>query len=790
MHPEARTLFRQLADRSPTDREVYYVEHGVDPALRTEVESLLRFDRKTADSLHDYVAGAAADVLHQGGQSPAGLTGEHAALCGGPMPATESLTGRRIGVFEVQELLGAGGMGEVYRARDTRLRRDVALKVLPDRYALDSERLARFKREALVLASLVHPHIATLFGIEESGATTALVMELVDGETLDDRIARYRDSGRGRGLPLDEVLRLAGELADGLEAAHHRGVVHRDLKPANIKVRVDGCLKVLDFGLASMLTPEACGEITDKVTTLTSPHTVMGTPAYMSPEQARGEPADQRADVWAFGCVLYEMLTGHRAFGGQSTADVLVGVLDREPDLDVLPPDTPPAIRRLLRRALSKHPRSRLRDMGDARLEISDALVRTQDVTPDRPVTAPARVKMLSGGVLTGVAVGALLLSPWVRPNAVLPPISRFSIVVPSEGNRERPPTRRIAIARDGSRMVLQSASGFVVRHRDRVSLDMIEIGRAAEFSLPFLSPDARWIGYTGDGALKKVAVSGGAPAEIVKVATHASAAWAGPHIVYADATGLYRVSEDGGAHEKLPVNLASHEQAAFPEVLPGDRAILFTVMPTRTNIIGSASQSRQARIDALDLTTGKQMTILRGGGRPRYVPTGHLLFALDGTLHGVSFDPRRLEISGEPVELIADRGSSEFTVSEEGTLAYVSGAWEGGELVWVDRRGREESLGAPLRPYSYPRLSPDGKRVALDVGGVDRDIWIWDISRKALDRFTNDQPRTPSLPGLVMDGISRSAAAAAVSRTSSGRRRTAAASLSASGRLIACSNR
>ena len=752
MHPEARTLFRQLADRSPTDREVYYVEHGVDPALRTEVESLLRFDRKTADSLHDYVAGAAADVLHQGGQSPAGLTGEHAALCGGPMPATESLTGRRIGVFEVQELLGAGGMGEVYRARDTRLRRDVALKVLPDRYALDSERLARFKREALVLASLVHPHIATLFGIEESGATTALVMELVDGETLDDRIARYRDSGRGRGLPLDEVLRLAGELADGLEAAHHRGVVHRDLKPANIKVRVDGCLKVLDFGLASMLTPEACGEITDKVTTLTSPHTVMGTPAYMSPEQARGEPADQRADVWAFGCVLYEMLTGHRAFGGQSTADVLVGVLDREPDLDVLPPDTPPAIRRLLRRALSKHPRSRLRDMGDARLEISDALVRTQDVTPDRPVTAPARVKMLSGGVLTGVAVGALLLSPWVRPNAVLPPISRFSIVVPSEGNRERPPTRRIAIARDGSRMVLQSASGFVVRHRDRVSLDMIEIGRAAEFSLPFLSPDARWIGYTGDGALKKVAVSGGAPAEIVKVATHASAAWAGPHIVYADATGLYRVSEDGGAHEKLPVNLASHEQAAFPEVLPGDRAILFTVMPTRTNIIGSASQSRQARIDALDLTTGKQMTILRGGGRPRYVPTGHLLFALDGTLHGVSFDPRRLEISGEPVELVADRGSSEFTVSEEGTLAYVSGAWEGGELVWVDRRGREESLGAPLGPYSYPRLAPDGKRVALDVAGVDRDIWIWDISRKALDRFTND-PSENSLLAWTRDG-------------------------------------
>ena len=315
-------------------------------------------------------------------------------------------------------------------------------------------------------------------------------------------------------------------------------------------MRVDGSLKVLDFGLASMLTPEASGEVTHKMTTLTSPHTVMGTPAYMSPEQARGEPADQRADVWAFGCVLYEMLTGRLAFGGRSTAEVLVGVLDREPNLDVLPPDTPPAIRRLLRRALSKHPRTRLRDMGDARLEISDALVRTQDVTPDRPVAAPARVKMLSAaGVLAGVAVGALFLSQWVRPHAVPPPISRFSIVVPSEANRERAPTRRIAIARDGSRMVLPSASGFVVRHRQGFGRDDRD-RRAAEFLLPFLSPDARWIGYTGDGALKKVAVSGGAPAEIVKVATHASAAWAGTHIVYADATGLYRVSEDGGAHE------------------------------------------------------------------------------------------------------------------------------------------------------------------------------------------------------------------------------------------------
>jgi eukaryotic-like serine/threonine-protein kinase len=662
--------------------------------------------------------------------------------------------GRQLGSFEIVELLGRGGMGEVYRARDTRLHRDVALKVLPDRYAFDSHRLAHFKQEALVLASIVHPHIATLFGIEESGATPALVMELVDGETLDDRIARYRDPSRGRGLPLDEALRLAGELADALEAAHHRGVVHRDFKPANIKINVDDSVKVLDFGLASILAPDAHADVTGETMTVTGTQNVLGTPAYMSPEQARGQPADRRADVWAFGCVLYEMLTGRRAFGGRSTVEVLVAVLEREPDLELLPSDTPPAIRRLLRRALSKNLRNRLRDMGDARLEINDALAGTHDATPDRPVAAPARVKTLAAVVvLASLALAGLVASQWVRPRAVPPPISRFAIVVPSDANRERGPTGRIAISRDGARLVFPLGRGFGLRQRDKVSVETLEIGRAAEGLLPFFSPDGRWIGYYSDGALRKVAVSGGAPIEVAKVTTHATGAWSEGQIVYADATGLFRVPQDGGAAEKLPIKVASNEQVAFPEVLPGGQVILFTVMPTRTNVIGQASQSRQARIDALDLRNGKQMQILRGGGRPRYVPTGHLLFALDGTLHGVLFDARHLEVRGEPIELVAEAGSSEFAISEEGTLAHVvSGALEGRELVWVDRRGREESLGAPLRPYAYPRLSPDGKQVALDVGGVNRDIWIWDISRKVLERFTDD-PSENALLAWTRDG-------------------------------------
>ena len=656
--------------------------------------------------------------------------------------------GRRLGPFEIVELLGQGGMGEVYRARDTRLRRDVALKVLPDRYASDEQRRARFRREALVLASLVHPHIATLFGIEESGTVTALVMELVDGETLDDRIARYRDPSRGRGLPLDEVLRLAGELADALEAAHHRGVIHRDLKPANIKVRVDGSVKVLDFGLASIFTPDAHADVVVETMTMTSPQTMVGTPAYMSPEQARGEPADQRADVWAFGCVLYEMLTGRRAFAGQSTVDVLAGVLEREPDLNVVPPDTPPAIRRLLRRTLSKNPRTRLRDMGDVRLEINDVQARVEEVVPNRPRATPVGVRMLyAAATLAGVAVAALFVSQSVRPGAVPPPISRFEITVAANRGTG------IAISRDGSRLVLPSGPGFVVRHREKGALETLDIGPAAESLWPFFSPDGRWLGYSGDGAIKKVAVTGGSPVELVKVATQGSGVWADRHIIYADATGLYRVAQEGGQPEKLPVTLASNEQVAFPEVLPGGRAILFTVMATRTNVIGSASQSRQARIDALDLGTRQQMTVLRGGGRPRYAPTGHLLFARNGTLHAVVFDASRLETRGDPIELIGDAGSSEFAVSDEGTLVHVSGgAPRGRELVWVDRRGREESLGAPLRPYTYPRLSPHGKQVALDVRDADRDIWIWDISRKVLERFTDD-PAEDLLPVWSPDG-------------------------------------
>ena len=648
-------------------------------------------------------------------------------------------------------------MGEVYRARDTRLQRDVALKVLSDAHLADERRLARLKREALVLASLVHPHIATLFAVEESGPTTALVMELVDGETLADRITRCRDINRGCGLPLNEALRIAAQIADALEAAHACGIVHRDLKPANIKVGHDGSVKVLDFGLAGVLETEfpdvsAPAEVTAPTVTMAEGGSIVGTPAYMSPEQARGDAVDASSDVWAFGCTLFEMLTGRRAFQGETTTGVLMSVLEHEPDLAALPIDTPLAIRRLLRRALVKDRRMRLRHIGDARLEIVEA---GAGVDPDASGGSVGRLRSvpLLTVALASALAAALLVGRWGRSPAPPTRMTRFDIPAPAEsGMVVGAQSRDVAISPDGWRIAIPSQKGLIIRQRDKLVPETLETGNTPG-SVPFFSPDGRWIGYTTDGALMKVAVTGGPPVQIAEASVGVAGIWGLEHIVFADATGVYRVPGNGGTPEKLPVRLGPTEQAAFPEVLPGGQVVLLTVLATRTNVIGPASESPQARIDALDLRTGGQTTILRGGGRPRYLPTGHLLYGLNQRLYGISFNVDRLEAVGEPVELISEAGASEFAISNEGTLVYVSGRpSRERDLVWVDHHSQEESLGAPLREYLYPRLSPDGNRVALDVQGADRDIWIWDITRRLMERFTTD-PSENVIPAWTRDG-------------------------------------
>jgi eukaryotic-like serine/threonine-protein kinase len=662
--------------------------------------------------------------------------------------------GSRLGAYEVLEPLGAGGMGEVFRARDARLGRDVALKVLFERYRLDAHRLTLFEREARVLASLNHPNIATLLGIEQLGDTHALVLELVDGETLAERIADGP-------IPLAKVLAIAGQIASALEAAHEHGVVHRDLKPANIKLRSDGTVKLLDFGLAKVFDPSSTGSGHEGATVtalnLAAGGAIMGTPAYMSPEQARGLPVDKRTDIWAFGCVLYEMLTGQAAFAGVQASDVIAKVIEREPDYGALSPGTPRAVRRLVRRCLDKEPRERLRDIGDARLELAEAAatgVDDESVTPRRaiqwrPIAIAAVIVAAVSAAIVGMAARFATRS---EPASVPPrPLARF--MIPADVSAT-PSGRAVALSSDGARLAYVSAQGLFVRSRDQLEVTLVHRLSGPGAGAPFFSPDGKWIGFTDGQALTRVPVAGGPAVTIAEVGAAAVASWSAEDIVFADMRGLFRVPARGGAPQALLTNLGPHEQAMFPQFLPGRRAIVFTIIPTRTNTPVAAAGAPGARVEALDLATGKRHTLIRGGGRAHYVPTGHLIYADGERLHAVAFDIDRLAVQGDAVAVVTQGGISEFAVSDEGTLVYQSGTRSPlRSLVWVDRRGREETLQSPARAYTYPRLSPDGTRIALDVAGPpDRDIWMWHVQRKTLERFTLDPAGNP-LVAWSLDG-------------------------------------
>jgi serine/threonine protein kinase/Tol biopolymer transport system component len=747
-------------ERPAAERAAFLIEAcGSDQELRCEAESLIARNE------------AAASFL----EFPLVPDAPSAALA---VAVPTMAAGDRIGPYTIVSRLGSGGMGEVYRARDATLDREVAIKVLPSLFTSDPLRVERFEREARLLASLNHPNIATIHGVERARGIYALVLELVDGETLAERLRSSRPK-TGKGLSLSSALSIAAQIADALKAAHENGIVHRDLKPANVMIRRDGVVKLLDFGLAKGRIDDRHGAqpvMCSQARGSTDAGAIAGTAAYMSPEQACGEPVDRRADVWAFGCVLYEMLAGRRAFGGRTTSDVLAAVLEREPEFDALPAETPDGIRRLLRRALMKDPRNRLRDVADARLELIEG---SGDVpawgagfgTPQSAVARHApeadvrtrrgiQILLPLGIGVSALAIGLTLSRTVDRQSPVAPKIVSRLELLP----RESAPlligatsgmvgVGNIAISSDGAptRFAYVTNGGVAVRSLDQLDTRVIEAGRGLTSHL-FFSRDGRWIGYIDDG-LRKVPFDGGPSILLARVGAGATATWGEKAIIVADVNGLFKVSPEGGAPERIhSATFASHEQPAFPEILPQDSAVLFTVIAARTISPSSAATAPGSRIEAIDLRTGARRIVVRGAGRPRYIAAGHLVYGSGEAIKAVPFDAARLEARGDPTH-VADGGASSFAVSREGTLVYRSD--DGAKhrtLVWVDRNGREEDLGAPPGDYLLPRVSPDGLRVALDVGGPDRNIWVWDIRRKLLECVTLN-PAEDGWPRWSPDG-------------------------------------
>jgi eukaryotic-like serine/threonine-protein kinase len=689
-------------------------------------------------------------------ESPA--LGADAALVTGD--AAPPLTGRRFGFYQVDKRIGAGAMGEVYRARDTRLGRDVALKVLPDAFAADTSWLARFEREARLLAALNHPRVAIIHGFEDVDGVRALVLELVEGPTLAERI------GRGR-VPISESVAIGLQIAEALEAAHEKGIVHRDLKPANIKVLPSGAVKVLDFGLAKALTGDEFGGDISHLPTMASTHVtglVVGTPAYMSPEQARGERVDRQADIWAFGCVLYEMLAGRMVFAGKTLSDTLAAVLEHDPDWRALPPSTPAKLRDLLRRCLQKDPKRRLRDVGDAVNELVDL----QNPPSSDAGIATARsqrtaILLVGASILSALVTGALLWA--VRPESAAAPARSVRFTVGADGPEALEPSgldRDLALAPDGSRLVYVAGGPGRVRLVARAfdELDATRLWDLETPRAPFFSPDGRRLGFFGlFGNLKRVSIDGGPASEVSRGVGGASrgASW-GPdgNIIFATSdpgTGLLRVPEGGGEAEVLTRPDTAHGELDhfWPEILPGGRMVLFTVM--------APGPIDTAQIALLNLETRTTKILLHGGTAAQFVPTGHLIYGGGGSLHAVPFDLEHGEVTGDPIKVL-DRvavtadGAVNASVSKDGTLAYVRPRSAGAmrTLVWVDRDGRETPIAAaPPRPYTYPRLSPDGTRVALEVWDENRDIWVWDLARETLTRLT-DTPGRDGFPVWTPD--------------------------------------
>ena len=658
-------------------------------------------------------------------------------------------SGDLVGPYEVIARLGAGGMGEVYRARDHRLRREVALKIVSAKWALDPERLARFEREAQVLAALNHPNIATLYGLEEVRGSQALVLELVEGETVAARLGAHP-----RGLPVQEAMSIAQQVAAGLEAAHESGIVHRDLKPANIALRPDGTVKLLDFGLARALSADGSDYAGPTISIgETGIGTVLGTPAYMSPEQARGQTLDKRTDIWSFGVVLYEMLTGRTTFQGPTTSDTISAVLNLDPDWRTLPDVTPAPIRTLLQRCLEKDPRRRLRDIGDARIEL-DALVAsrltstTHTVRDSETVSARTGAKGLRALAIGGAAVALIALgfaaASWLRPPAPTPAGAiRMTALLPPGVSVTRGPGKilSVALSPDGRTLVVAGtdANGQRLYHRTLDALEATPLAGTEGGLSPFFSPDGAWIGFFADRRLKRVPAGGGPAVDIAAAPGYpAGASWGkDSRIVFASGylSPLWAVDAGGGTPTQLTTPTAGQGHL-FPEILPNGRTLLF-------------NEGRW--INALDLASGRVDRLVEGI-RPRYTASGHLLLSRGTTLLAAPFDPARPQLTGPVVPLVegvaieSSSGGVHMAVSSEGTLAYVP-ATQTYALVLVEANGSERLLSqAPM--IQNPQFSPNGQRLVVATtrrANEQPDLWVHDLGSAAPpSRLTLDGGRAP----------------------------------------------
>jgi eukaryotic-like serine/threonine-protein kinase len=675
------------------------------------------------------------------------------------------LPGRRLGPYEILTAIGAAGMGEVYKARDTRLDRTVAIKVLPTHLAGRAELRERFDREAKTIASLNHPHICTLYDTGHQDDIDFLVMEYLEGETLAQRLLKGP-------LPLVQVLQFAIEISDALDKAHRKGVTHRDLKPGNIMLTKSGT-KLLDFGLAKLKQEVAPANVplSDLPTAkdpLTAQGTIIGTLQYMAPEQLEGKEVDARTDIFAFGTVVYEMATGKRAFEGKSQASLMVAILEREPPaMSSLQPMTPPALDRVVKKCLAKEPDDRwhaAKDLCDELKWIAEGGSQV-GLAPTAALKGfhalGRRTLILSlGALLLGAAIASL--ATWnLKPSPSSQAVSRFTITLPPDqqlAGLDGGPA--VAISSDGAHFAYVARQGstqqLYLRAMD--SLEARPIPGTEGAVNPFFSPDGQWLGFFAGGKLKKVSLNGGAAVPLTSVSTPGGASWSSLGMIALQASigasvGLQQVSEEGGTPRPLTsVGRRGEPNQGWPEFLPGGKALLFARSP-----IYAAWNTAQIAVQPAG--TGEPRNLV-AGSEPRYAATGHLLFARVGTLMAAPFDSRSLELTGGAVPALEGvmqsnfTGAAQYSVSSTGTLVYISGGFAASEsrLVWVSRNGEEQLLPAAPHNYQFPRVSPDGGRVAVAIAEQEQQVWVYDLSRDTLTRLTFDGV-TNNTPAWSPDG-------------------------------------